>query len=968
MIFITLVKQYEDKKRNSLYPPYIKKPHSNNILAFKGEDRLYWGLYEKDGVRQLVTPPRTPTSMNEYDPLRTCLTPRSRLMNWFRRRHKTRSASASGETSPDICGRPNNVSKSTANQAPRNTNNSGVRLIDTRIVKGANGFGMTLAEVVTFIPSRMVGIRVSPVLHPDKVGFYQRLLQVRCVNDVNSPKPHDKSPYNKQSTQTSSTSVYPGDILLAIGGYRLAGCSPEYAIRLLSNVPTGGAVQVTLLRGLALAPIVLQENRRACDLVPANFENVNPATFSPPSRFSDLPEIARTAEGVPHLIRQQMQRCGSAEQIYSSQTSGEDSEATLTIDLYKREDGFGFTLIRSPEGFVVEKVSASLTCITQAGHKFRLIEPGDTLVEVGNLKAASFTQQQLINLLDAYPMGKSVRFVIKRARHKCAELANALQTAVKTDVSGGNSDPSVLMSAPPTQQLVKLATNSPAIITLPPYTIMPILQGSKGNNQRLENVTSSVTAVTGFMPFRCVPQGVGTSGPCKTPDYVPASHFFHNASPKNTPPVKITNESSACGNGQRLTNDNSQTSSPIISPFSSPQGGVAQPSPGLLLVDIDVSLQSVRGSYGFQMSSSPARDGMFGIVSIDQNGPAAQSKALFVGDLLLAVNGNSMVGVSRQTVMQVICPSADDPESTSIRLTVRGLRKPGTSAFITKSSPSIRFRTFEPVVHNEENQSARAPIQETKDSGAALIDVSLQRQPNEGFGFVIVSSLKCDKASEIGRVIPGSPADRSGKLEIGDRILAINGQPLAGLHHAEIVQLIRLSQQNLNMTVQKQKNPSSVSEASSSPLAGYRKPNSPNHTGRVTESSDSTCCTRTLQSKSSFLPNCNKTDVDVQNVNEQSQRNSIYTVELNRSHQGYGFSIRGGSDYGRIPLFIFRVAEGSPAQKEGQIQVGDEILEINGQPACNMTHQQAVNAIKQTESQLKLVLSHSSTKLHDAYV
>lgn len=44
---------------------------------------------------------------------------------------------------------------------------------------------------------------------------------------------------------------------------------------------------------------------------------------------------------------------------------------------------------------------------------------------------------------------------------------------------------------------------------------------------------------------------------------------------------------------------------------------------------------------------------------------------------------------------------------------------------------------------------------------------------------------------KIGRIIEGSPADRCGKLKVGDRILAVNGQSIVSMPHADIVKLIK---------------------------------------------------------------------------------------------------------------------------------------------------------------------------------
>lgn len=44
---------------------------------------------------------------------------------------------------------------------------------------------------------------------------------------------------------------------------------------------------------------------------------------------------------------------------------------------------------------------------------------------------------------------------------------------------------------------------------------------------------------------------------------------------------------------------------------------------------------------------------------------------------------------------------------------------------------------------------------------------------------------------KIGRIIEGSPADRCGKLKVGDRILAVNCCSITNKSHSDIVNLIK---------------------------------------------------------------------------------------------------------------------------------------------------------------------------------
>lgn len=55
-----------------------------------------------------------------------------------------------------------------------------------------------------------------------------------------------------------------------------------------------------------------------------------------------------------------------------------------------------------------------------------------------------------------------------------------------------------------------------------------------------------------------------------------------------------------------------------------------------------------------------------------------------------------------------------------------------------------------------------------------------------------VSIVSCPAVPhKIGRIIDGSPADRCAKLKVGDRILAVNGQSIINMPHADIVKLIK---------------------------------------------------------------------------------------------------------------------------------------------------------------------------------
>ncbi|TPP65268.1 Membrane-associated guanylate kinase WW and PDZ domain-containing protein 3 [Fasciola gigantica] len=293
----------------------------------------------------------------------------------------------------------------------------------------------------------------------------------------------------------------------------------------------------------------------------------------------------------------------------------------------------------------------------------------------------------------------------------------------------------------------------------------------------------------------------------------------------------------------------------------------------------------------------------------------------------------------------------------------------------SKQPGNFRFRSFVPSKPNTCGGSSNASVQPgqsipiidvgrmdsdlPKDSTSEVTEdlsdafnVNLRREENEGFGFVIVSSLNTNKASEIGRILPGSPAEKCGKLTVGNRIVAINGQMLSGLHHTEIVQLIRQSQQHLILTVKRPRN-SNDERLQWRPAQEHRY--SAGHENFDKSNTEANCVREDERQT-------NKIDYKFAQV-EITPVQSEYTVTLRRGPHGFGFSIRGGMDFERIPLFVFRIAEGGPAYLDGRMQVGDEIVLINGTPTHLLTHKQAVDTIRQSGENLSLLLSRLSNRL-----
>ncbi|XP_073475684.1 membrane-associated guanylate kinase, WW and PDZ domain-containing protein 2 isoform X7 [Aquarana catesbeiana] len=271
-----------------------------------------------------------------------------------------------------------------------------------------------------------------------------------------------------------------------------------------------------------------------------------------------------------------------------------------------------------------------------------------------------------------------------------------------------------------------------------------------------------------------------------------------------------------------------------------PRAGFRADPAGPDYKELDVHLRRQESGFGFRILGGDEPGQPILIGAVIAMGSADRDGRLRPGDELLYVDGIPVAGKTHRYVIDLMHNAARNGQ---VNLTVRRKvlsigdncpengRSPGS---VSTHHSSPRSDSAYPN-SNHTTQSNASPPEGFANQNSQSSDVVIHRKENEGFGFVIISSLNRPESGatiavphKIGRIIEGSPADRCAKLKVGDRILAVNSQSIINMPHADIVKLIKDAGLSVTLCIVPQEDLNSPASAPSSekqsPMAQQHSP------------------------------------------------------------------------------------------------------------------------------------------------
>ncbi|XP_032994043.1 disks large homolog 3 isoform X5 [Lacerta agilis] len=256
-----------------------------------------------------------------------------------------------------------------------------------------------------------------------------------------------------------------------------------------------------------------------------------------------------------------------------------------------------------------------------------------------------------------------------------------------------------------------------------------------------------------------------------------------------------------------------------------------------------------------------------------------------------------------------------------------------------------------------------------------IMEVNLMKGP-KGLGFSIAGGLgnqhiPGDNSIYITKIIEGGAAQKDGRLQIGDRLLAVNNTNLQDVRHEEAVAALKNTSDMVYLKVAK---------PGSSHLNDMYAP--PDYASTFSALADNHISHNPglgylggMESKPAYpappqVTPARYSPVPRHMIGDEDFTREPRKITLHKGSTGLGFNIVGGEDGEGI--FVSFILAGGPADLSGELRRGDRILSVNGVNLRNATHEQAAAALKRAGQTVTIVAqyrpeeySRFESKIHD---
>ncbi|XP_054695871.1 disks large homolog 3 isoform X3 [Grus americana] len=256
-----------------------------------------------------------------------------------------------------------------------------------------------------------------------------------------------------------------------------------------------------------------------------------------------------------------------------------------------------------------------------------------------------------------------------------------------------------------------------------------------------------------------------------------------------------------------------------------------------------------------------------------------------------------------------------------------------------------------------------------------IMEVNLMKGP-KGLGFSIAGGIgnqhiPGDNSIYITKIIEGGAAQKDGRLQIGDRLLAVNNTNLQDVRHEEAVAALKNTSDMVYLKVAKPGNIHLNDMYAPPDYASTFPALADNHISH----NSSLGYLGSVESKPAYpvppqVTPSRYSPIPRHMIGDEDFTREPRKIILHKGSTGLGFNIVGGEDGEGI--FVSFILAGGPADLSGELRRGDRILSVNGVNLRNATHEQAAAALKRAGQTVTIIAqyrpeeySRFESKIHD---
>ncbi|NWU84963.1 MPDZ protein, partial [Onychorhynchus coronatus] len=357
-----------------------------------------------------------------------------------------------------------------------------------------------------------------------------------------------------------------------------------------------------------------------------------------------------------------------------------------------------------------------------------------------------------------------------------------------------------------------------------------------------------------------------------------------------------------------------------------------------------IELEKGRTGLGLSLAGNKDRSRMsVFVVGIDPNGAAGKDGRLQIADELLEINGQILYGKTHQNASSIIKCT---PSKVKV-IFIRNKDAVNQMAVCPAKSVEVSQSTSGTLQHQEVNVAISSAFSDL----SSCKNIQYVELPKDQGGFgIAISEEDTINGVVIKSLTDHGAAAKDGRIKVGDQILAVDDEIVAGYPVEKFISLLKTSKSTVRLTInsaemdsltaapvpsstapvdKRNMQPPATVPASSSPEPEAVKNTSRSSTPAMLASDPATC---------PIIPGCET------------------TIDISKGRTGLGLSIVGGADTLLGAIIIHEVYEEGAASKDGRLWAGDQILEVNGIDLRNATHDEAINVLRQTPQKVRLTV------------